>query len=239
MKKLLMLMLVGSCGLLWAQTNAPMTLSEPETNAVIGVATSPPNAPATNAAPISAAHAAAGGSKTNAPATPPKPVEPTVITSQSADFDQKQLVYRGNVQETGPEADLKCELLTIDLLAGHVSHAYADTNVVIDFIKDGKKYHVTSARAVYDYELVTNQTFAVTTNAMLNLATNSVSNVATNETVTLTGSPKVVSADGIMTGEPMIWNRATGSFHGDGIKMIGLPTSGSSTSTNGLPLKLF
>jgi lipopolysaccharide export system protein LptA len=214
MKKLLMLILAGSCGLLWAQTNLPVA----QTNTV------------------PAAGTAAGSAPTNRPAA--KPVEPTVITSDSADFDQKQLIYRGNVQETGPEADLKCELLTIDLLGGHVSHAYADTNVVIDFIKDGKKYHVTSARAVYDYELVTNETVNLVTNAMLNLVTNAAVNLTTNETVTLTGSPKVVSADGIMTGEPMIWNRATGSFHGNGIKMIGLPTT-NGVSTNGLPTKLF
>ena len=216
MKKLLMLILAGSCGLLWAQTN----LTVVQTNAVLSSDT------------------AAGGAPTNRPAAKPKAVEPTVITSDSADFDQKQLIYRGNVQETGPEADLKCELLTIDLLGGHVSHAYAETNVVIDFIKDGKKYHVTSARAVYDYELLTNETVNLMTNATLDLITNKVVNLATNETVTLTGSPKVVSADGIMTGEPMIWNRATGSFHGNGIKMIGLPTT-NGVSTNGLPTKLF
>jgi lipopolysaccharide export system protein LptA len=220
MKKLLILMLAGSCGLLWAQTNLPVTLAEPETNAVTDLESSQTNAPSTNAEPVAVTHLAKGGSKTNAPAVPPKPVQPTVITSESGDFDAKQLIYRGTVRVTGPEANLNCELLTLDLPpgGGHVTRACAETNVVIDFVQNEKKYHVTSDKAVYDYKVV-NQT--------------------TNETVTLTGTPKVESSDGTMTGEPMVWNRATGHFYGTNIKIISLPSTGGSSGTNGLPLKLF
>jgi len=233
MKKLLMLTLAGSCGLLWAQTNLPVV--------------------PTNAVP--AADVAAVGAHTNRPAVSAKPVEPTVITSDSGDFDQQRLIYLGHVKVTGPEADLSCALLTVDLPpgGGHVNHAFAETNVVIDFVQNAKKYHVTAAKAVYDYQLVTNQTLnvvtngtvdlgtnatvAVDTNATITLATNEVVNLTTNETVTLTGSPKVESVDGTMTGEPMVWNRATGHFFGTDIKIIGVTTNHN--GTNGSPMKLF
>jgi lipopolysaccharide export system protein LptA len=47
-----------------------------------------------------------------------------------------------------------------------------------------------------------------------------VQNGATNETVTLTGNAKVENAQGWLTGEPIIWNRANNSLSAMNQKMI-------------------
>ena len=157
---------------------------------------------------------------TNAPAakTPPGP---TTIDSDHAVFDLNihQAVYRGHVRLTKPDVKLTCELLTVDLPTegGHLNHAVADTNVVIDFTDEkGQKYHVTSAKAVYAYAVV---------------------GVETNEVVTFTGSPKVETTQSTITSEPMIWDRVRNKFTFFGPKMISTPSPDG--ATNGAMPKLF
>ena len=67
--------------------------------------------------------------------------------------------------------------------------------MVIDFTDEkGQTNHVTSDKAVYVYK---------------------VQNGVTNETVTLTGNAKVENAQGWLTGEPIVWNRANDSITRD------------------------
>jgi lipopolysaccharide transport protein LptA len=149
----------------------------------------------------------AGGwlrAQTNVTAVP-KPVRaPTRIDSERADFDlaERHAIYRGNVRVDDPQMQLTCEELTADLpqTGGHINHLVALTNVVMDSVDDkGQTNHATSDKAVYDYKVV---------------------NGVTNETVTLTGNAKVESAQGWMTGEPIVWNRANNSIHAENQKMI-------------------
>lgn len=134
-----------------------------------------------------------------------KPVRaPTRIDSERADFDLagRHAVYRGNVRVDDPQMQLTCEELTADLpqTGGHINHLVALTNVVMDSVDDkGQTNHATSDKAVYIYN---------------------VENGVTNETVTLTGNAKVESAQGWMTGEPIVWNRANNSIHAENQKMI-------------------
>jgi lipopolysaccharide transport protein LptA len=141
--------------------------------------------------------------QTNVTAIPP-PRAPTLINSVSADFDltARRAVYRGNVRVDDPQMKLTCEELTADLpqSGGHINHLVALTNVVVDFIdQKGQTNHVTSARMVYDYKVV---------------------NAVTNETVTWTGNAKVENAQGWLTGEPIVWDRANNSIHAENQKMI-------------------
>ena len=120
------------------------------------------------------------------------PPTPTQINSDSAEFDLAghQATYRGHVRVNSPKMALACDWMLVDLPAagGHLDHILAETNVVIDFVDEkGATNHVTADKAVYDYNL---------------------KNSATNELVTLTGSPRLESADGIMTGDVIIWDRA-------------------------------
>ena len=162
MKKLLLLLFLGCCGVVWAQTNATSGST---------------NAPAANKIP-----------------------QPTQVDSDKAEFDMggpktpRMVYYRGNVRVNDPKIKLTCEYLTLVLPpgAGHVSHILAETNVVIDFIGDNdEKYHVTSARAVYDYKVV---------------------NQVTNETVTWTGNPIVTTKDATIHSEPLVWDRQANHF---------------------------
>ncbi len=134
----------------------------------------------------------------------PKPRAPTLITSEHADFDLagRHAVYRGNVHVDDPQMKLTCEELTADLpqSGGHIDHLVALTNVVMDSVDDkGQTNHATSDKAVYDYKVV---------------------NGVTNETVTLTGHAKVESAQGWLTGEPIIWDRVNNSIHAENQRMI-------------------
>jgi len=133
---------------------------------------------------------------TNLPAAKAKSRAPTEITSEAADFDMNihQAVYRGHVNVRDPEVNLTCDWMVVDLpeKGSHLNHVLADTNVVVDFRDEkGETYHVTSARAVYDYKIV---------------------GVETNETVTFSGSPKVVTSQSTIESEPMIWDRARNRF---------------------------
>ncbi|HEY1718665.1 MAG TPA: LptA/OstA family protein [Verrucomicrobiae bacterium] len=132
----------------------------------------------------------------------PRPA--TRIQSASVDFDMtgRRAVYHGNVRVDDPQMKLTCAQLVVDLPpdAGHPNHIVAETNVVIDFTDaKGQTMHATSDKAVYVYE---------------------VQNGATNETVTLTGNAKVENAQGWLTGEPIIWNRANNSLSAMNQKMI-------------------
>lgn len=165
MKKIFLLLALGLCGAASAQLPAAL-LSVPAPTAV---------------------------ADTNAPA---KPRAPTVITSDAADFDMNthQGIYRGHVVVQDPDVKLTCAWLAIDLpeSGSHLNHVLADTNVVVDFTDEkGETYHVTSARAVYDYKVVDS---------------------VTNETVTFSGKPKVVTSQSTIESEPMIWDRARNKF---------------------------
>jgi lipopolysaccharide transport protein LptA len=134
---------------------------------------------------------------TNAPAAkPPPPRAPTRIESDSVDFDltTREATYRGHVRVDDPEMKLRCERLVADLPqgGGRITNLVAETNVVIDFTDNGgQTNHATCNEALYAYR---------------------VQDGVTNETVTLTGRAKVENAKGWLTGEPIVWNRASGSL---------------------------
>lgn len=156
---------------------------------------------------------------TNAPA---KPRGPTTITSDAADFDMNihQATYRGHVLVEDPQVKMTCAWLVVNLPEGgeHLNHVLADTNVVVDFTDEkGQTYHVTSARAVYDYKVV---------------------DAVTNETVTFTGSPKVVTDQSTIESEPMIWDRARNKFSFIAPKMKSTAGLGGEGDTNSSMLNL-
>jgi lipopolysaccharide export system protein LptA len=101
---------------------------------------------------------------------------------------------------------------------GHMSHAQAETNVLIDFLNDkGETNHATADKAVYTY---------------------AVQGTVTNELITLTGSPKVESADGILTGDKIIWDRANNHISvPENPHIISKPNPAG--ATNGATPKLF
>jgi lipopolysaccharide transport protein LptA len=138
-------------------------------------------------------------------AAAPKPARgATQITSQRMDFSNtaRQMIYTGDVRVDDPQMRLTCEQLIADLPpnGGHIQHIVALTNVVIDSVAEkGQTNHATSDKAVYIYN---------------------VQNGVTNETVTLTGNAKVENAQGWLTGEPIVWDRANNSLHAENQKMI-------------------
>ena len=72
--------------------------------------------------------------------------------------------------------------------------------MVIDFTDTkGQTNHATGDKAVYIY---------------------SVQNGVTNETVTLTGNPQMVNAQGTQTGDVIIWDRASNKIHFDNPHMV-------------------
>ncbi len=165
--------------------------------------------------------------QTNAPATN-APTRPVImdITSKSLDFDQnlRQAVYHGPVLVTDPQVRLTCEQLTVTFPAKkgrHLEQVQAETNVVIDYTDEqGEKYHVTAVKGVYVYNVV---------------------NSVTNETVTFTGSPKVETTNGWLTGEPIYYNRVNGrkgSFHADN-QQIHYEPPPTGTNTDASPLGTF
>ncbi len=172
----------------------------------------------TNAtAPSSPANAS-----TNSPDAPP-PRAPTRIDSdQSADFDLNghQAIYRGHVRVDDPEMKLTCALLVADVpqAGGHPNRIVAETNVVIDFTDTkGQTNHATSDKAVYLYN---------------------VQDGVTNETVTLTGNPVMVNAQGTQAGDVIIWDRASNKLHFDNPHMIFRQSlNGATAETNSPPAK--
>ena len=145
---------------------------------------------ATNAAVKAALPAA---TNTTRVVPPPKPRPLTLIEADGpADFDLtgRRVIYHDHVRVDSPEMKLSCEWLAADLPqdGGRVTNIVAETNVVMDATDDkGQKMHATGDRAVYVY---------------------AVQNGATNETVTLTGSARVENAQGWLTGDLIIWDRA-------------------------------
>lgn len=131
---------------------------------------------------------------TNKPAAAPVAPHLTRIDSDSVVFDMstnaRTATYRGHVRVDDPQMKLTCARLVADLPqdGGHINHIVAETNVVIDFTDDkGQTNHATSDKAVYNFN---------------------VQGAVTNETVTLTGHAQVENAQGTLTGEPIVWNRA-------------------------------
>ena len=142
--------------------------------------------------------------QTNGSVTPKPARGPTLITSHRADFSNvaRQMTYIGDVRVDDPQMTLTCAQLVADLPpdGGHIQHIVALTNVVIDSVDDkGQTNHATSDKAVYFYN---------------------VQNGVTNETVALTGSAKVENAQGWLTGEPIVWDRANNSLHAENQKML-------------------
>lgn len=207
MKKIIIMFAALLGGLAGAQTNAPVA-AVPAANGTNVTHESH----ATNAAPAST-------TSTNAAAK-----ALTEITSDTADFDlnARQAVYHGHVRVTDPQVEMTCGELTVDLPKSgeRLSRVVAETNVVIDFKDEkGQKYHVTAAKAVYDYH---------------------VAGGTTNETVTFTGNPRVETAQSIIESEPMIWNRTENKFQFVNPKMISTENFNPATgTTNGPALKLF
>lgn len=145
------------------------------------------------------------------------PAVPALITSRTGDFDlnSRTATYQGDVRVDDPEMKMRCEWLvaTLPSSGGRISHIVCETNVVIDYFDEkGQTNHITSDKAVYDYN---------------------VQGVMTNETITFTGNPRIENAQAIITGEPIIWNRAGGRFTVMNEKMIfkqGI--TGASAQTN-------
>ncbi len=129
---------------------------------------------------------------TNAPA-PAAPRSTTLIEADGpADFDLagRRVIYHDHVRVDDPAMKLSCEWLAADLpqTGGRVTNIVAETNVVIDATDDkGQKMHATGDRAVYVYH---------------------VQDGITNETVTLTGNARLENAQGWLTGDSIIWDRA-------------------------------
>ena len=132
------------------------------------------------------------------------PRAPTIINSDRADFDiaARKAFYYDNVRVDDPQMKLTCAKMVADLPpeGGHINRIVAETNVVIDSVDEkGQTNHATSDKAVYFYD---------------------VQNGVTNETVTLTGNAKVENAQGWLTGEPIIWDRANNIMHAENQKML-------------------
>jgi lipopolysaccharide export system protein LptA len=155
------------------------------------------------------------------PAAAPAP-RATTITSDHAEFDLNlhRAVYQGHVHVDYPEMILTSAWLTVDLpeSGGHLNHVVAETNVAIDFVDEkGGKYHVTAAKAVYDYKVV---------------------GTVANETVTFTGQPVVTTATSRIESEPMIWDRIKNKFSFFNPIMKSTGVAGETNANGSLP-KLF
>jgi lipopolysaccharide export system protein LptA len=128
-------------------------------------------------------------------------------------FDGKTLqwVYYDNVVVTNRDGKMTCERLTTTLppersAANHPMDIVAETNVVIDFIKDGDTNHITADKAVWAYSVV---------------------NGVTNESITLTGHARGENSKTWMTGEPLVWDMTNNRYYGTDFKSVFKTTSGS------------
>jgi lipopolysaccharide export system protein LptA len=158
--------------------------------------------------------------QTNLPTAKPEAAQPAEVDSATAYFDMvtQRVIYSGNVRVTDPKIKLTCEWLLLDVPkeGDHINYISAETNVVVDFTRGDEKYHVTSARAVYNYNVV---------------------NQVTNETVTFTGNPIVDTKDGKIWSEPLVWDRTAQRFNFTHPKVI-LPHGLGGDGTNASPFKL-
>jgi lipopolysaccharide transport protein LptA len=165
--------------------------------------------------------AALGGltlpAQTNVTGTLPTPRGPTLITSDSADFDLSghEATYHGHVRVDDPQMKLACERLVADVpqSGGHVNHIVAETNVVIDFLDNrGRTNRATGDKAVYVY---------------------ADQGGTTNETVTLTGNPQMENEQGTLTGDVIVWDRLNNRLSASNQKMILRQNfSGAAAQTN-------
>jgi lipopolysaccharide transport protein LptA len=162
--------------------------------------------------------------QTNLPVKTTATVQPTEINSDSADFDLngRRAEYRGHVVVLATKLKLQCDRLVVELPENgqqHVNHVLAEQNVTIDFTDEkNATYHVTATNAVYSFI---------------------VANGMTNELVVLTGSPKVETADTVITSEPLTWDRGTGHFIFNNPHMISRQGLNGAEGTNGVAPKLF
>jgi lipopolysaccharide transport protein LptA len=148
-----------------------------------------------------------GGSlhaQTNTNALPQPARERTTIASHRVFYSNaiRQVIYSGDVRVDDPQMKMTCEQLTADFpqSGGHIDHLVALTNVVMDSVDDkGQTNHATSDMAVYDYN---------------------VQDGVTNETITLSGNARAETIQVILYGEPIIYNRATGSLTATNQHMI-------------------
>ena len=132
------------------------------------------------------------------------PRGPLVITADRGDFDMnsRTAIYEGDVHADDPQMKLQCAwmMATLPSTGGHINQIVCKTNVVIDYTDEkGQTNHITSDQAVYHY---------------------SVQGSVTNETITFTGNPRMENAQSIITGDPIVWDRATGGVHITGEKII-------------------
>jgi lipopolysaccharide export system protein LptA len=113
---------------------------------------------------------------------------------------------------------LTCEQLVADMppAGGRPNHIVAETNVVIDFTDTkGQTNHATGDKAVYVY---------------------SEQGGVTNKTVTLTGNPVMVNAQGTQTGDVIILDLANNKIHFDNPNMIFRQSlNGATADTNSPP----
>lgn len=128
----------------------------------------------------------------------------THIDSNHAEFDlaARRAVYQGNVRVNDPQLRLTCELLTVELpqSGGRPEHLIARTNVVMDSVDEkGGTNHATSDMAIYDYI---------------------VKDGVTNEIITLSGHARAENSQVILYGEPITYNRQTGSLTAQNQHMI-------------------
>ena len=126
--------------------------------------------------------------QTNTPAVTNRNID---IRSNELECDLKGKVafYRGNVRVEGQGMQLGCEALTAKLPAtgNRVESFVAEEKVVFDLVDEkGQKMHGTGDKLVYTY---------------------SATGTATNEVVELTGSPRLETADGVLTGERITYDR--------------------------------
>ncbi len=135
------------------------------------------------------------------------------------DGKSRQLVYYDNVTVTNWEGKLSCERLAILLppegsADNHPTSIVAETNVVIDLLKNNDTNHITSDKAIYAY---------------------SVLNAVTNETITFTGHARGEDSRGWMTGEPLVWDNVANRFSGTDFKTIIKPSPNSGDGANPPP----
>lgn len=128
----------------------------------------------------------------------------------------RQLVYYDNVVATNSQGQLTCGRLTILLppegsANGHPASVVAETNVMIDFLKNGETNHIESDKAIYAY---------------------GVANGVTNETITFTGHAMGTNSQAAVSGEPLVWDNIAGRFTGSNYKSIYYPKTERANGTN-------
>jgi len=131
--------------------------------------------------------------QTNAPAPASRDIE---ISSKEGEFDLKTRVaiYRGNVQVVGRGMQLTCETLTAKLSAGgnRIENFVGEEKVVFDLVNEkGEKLRGTGDKMVYTY---------------------TAADAGTNEMVELTGNPVLETAQGVVRGDVITYDRLNGKL---------------------------